>query len=123
MKIVKGDCGAILFRADTINRNFYDFEVCQNGRYEVDLHTGGARPTFKQLIPRLSSSIIHNGLNQDNVLAVEATGNTLTLYLNYQKIASVTDSSYSQGQIGLYASGSFGDPTEVQFSNVKVWTL
>lgn len=123
MKIVKGDCGAILFRADNINHNFYGFEVCQDARYEVDVHTGKASPPFKKLIPLQSSSVIHSGLGQDNVLAVVAIGNTFTFYLNHQNIDSVTDSTYSQGKIGLYASSYYGNPTEVQFSNVKVWTL
>jgi hypothetical protein len=123
MKFVKGDCGAILFRADHINHNFYDFEVCQDGRYEVDVHTGKASPPFKRLVPLQSSSVIHSGPGQNNVLAVVAIGNTFNLYVNHQNIASVTDSSYSQGQIGLYASGYYGDPTEVLFSNAKVWTL
>jgi hypothetical protein len=123
MKIVKGDCGAILFRVDKTNNNFYDFEVCQDARYDVDLHTGKTRSSFKHLIPLQSSSVIHSGLGKDNVLAVVAIGHTFTLYLNHQNIDSVTDSTYSQGQIGLYASGSYGDPTEVQFNNAKVWTL
>jgi hypothetical protein len=56
---------------------------------------------------------------------VVAKGNSFTLYVNHQPIDTVTNSAYSQGHIGLiavvYAKG--GQPTEVEFSNVKVWTL
>lgn len=123
MKIIKGDCGAILFRVDSTNDNFYDFEVCQDGRYEVDLHTGKASSPFKILVTLQSSSVIHSGLGQDNVLAVVANRNTFDLYVNHQKIDSMTDSTYNQGQIGVYGSSYFGDPTEVLFSNARVWTL
>jgi len=55
------------------------------------------------------------------VVAVVASGSTIDLYVNNQKIDSYSDSSYSQGLIGVFASGVNG-PTEVMFNNAKVWT-
>jgi hypothetical protein len=56
---------------------------------------------------------------------VVAKGNSFTLYVNHQPIDTITDSTYSHGHIGLIAIvyGKGGQPTEVEFSNVKVWTL
>ncbi|HEY6284120.1 MAG TPA: hypothetical protein VIX20_00525 [Ktedonobacteraceae bacterium] len=42
--------------------------------------------------------------------------------MNNQHIDSVSDSAYSQGEIGVAASSN-GNPTEVVFTNAKVWTL
>jgi hypothetical protein len=55
-----------------------------------------------------------------NLIAIVANSNTFTLYINHQLINSVQDSTYSQGQIGLVADND-NSPTEVAFSNAKVW--
>ncbi len=94
---------------------FYHFAVCQDGMYALydsyDI----------TLIQPNSSSAIHTGLNQSNLIAVVANGSTLDLYVNNQKIDSVSDSAHSQGQIGVAAT-DVNNPTEVVFSNAKVWT-
>ncbi len=120
MKIIKGDCGAILFRANSANQSFYYFVICQNGLYAVGAFNGSA---WHDLINFQPSSAINQGLGQTNLVAVVARGNSLDLYVNHQKINSISDGTYRQGQIGACASGHDGDPTEVQFSNAKVWTL
>jgi hypothetical protein len=35
MTIIKGDCGALLFRIDSSNTNFYYFRICQDGTSEL----------------------------------------------------------------------------------------
>jgi len=47
------------------------------------------------------------------------------LYVNHQLIDKVTDSTYTSGRIGFDADtlATNGHPTEVVFSNAKVWTL
>ncbi len=59
-----------------------------------------------------------------NLIAVVAMNNTFNLYVNSAHVATAVDlnSSYSYGQIGLIAD-SFDTPTEVAFTNAKVWTL
>ncbi len=46
------------------------------------------------LIQPNSSSAIHTGLNQSNLIGVVANGSTLDLYVNNQKIDSVSDSAH-----------------------------
>jgi hypothetical protein len=67
-----------------------------------------------------SSAAIATGLNQTNVIAVVAQGNTLSILVNKQKIASASDSSFSHGQIGLFADAN-SHPTEVAFNDARVW--
>ncbi len=116
MRIIQGDCGGVIFRfQEPNNGTFYHFAVCQDGMYALydsyDI----------TLIQPNSSSAIHTGLNQSNLIAVVANGSTLDLYVNNQKIDSVSDSAHSQGQIGVAAT-DVNSPTEVVFSNAKVWT-
>jgi hypothetical protein len=41
--------------------------------------------------------------------------------VNKQKIASASDGTFNHGQIGLLADSN-NQPTEVAFTDVKVWT-
>ena len=122
MTIIKGDTGGILFRADATNNTYYVFYVSQTGRYELVLCPG---TTCHDIIATAPSPAINQGLNKPNLLAVVALGNVLTLYVNHQQVAQVTDSTFNQGQIGLVASAfaTAGHPTEVMYSNVRVWPL
>ncbi len=122
MQIIKGDVGGIVFREDTTHNTFYLFYVTDTGNYELLLCSG---TTCHDIIATASSPAIHNGLNQANLVAVVAIGNTITLYVNNQKIASATDSTYSHGAIGVAASAfaTNGHPTEVVYSNAKVWMV
>ncbi len=121
MNIIKGDCGGIIFRGDSVNGKFYFFDVCQNGSYSLYMYPDFSGTTSKELAGG-SSAAIKMGLNQPQVVAVVAQGGTLILYINKQEIKSVTDTTFSQGQIGLVADSS-SNPTEVVFSNAKVWKL
>ena len=120
MRIIKGNAGGIIFRVTSTNptNEYYSFYIGQDGSYELDKADGTS-------LTNSSNPAINPGLDKTNVIAVVAKGNSFTLYVNHQPIDTVTNSAYSQGHIGLiavvYAKG--GQPTEVEFSNVKVWTL
>jgi hypothetical protein len=71
-----------------------------------------------------TSTIIASGYNAaihadgNNLIAVVACGSQIDLYVNRQLIKSLSDSTFSGGQIGVLAFSS-----EVAFSNAKVWKL
>ncbi len=123
MTIVKGDTGGIVFRIDNTSSKFYYFHISRDGSYGLDLYMDNLR---KDRIPLKSgsSSAINPNLYQTNLIAVVAIDNNFDLYVNNTRIASVTDnnSTYSHGQIGVIAD-AVNNPTEVVFSNAKVWTL
>lgn len=119
MTIVNGDCGGMIFRADFTNGNFYIFEVCRNGTYNFYSINSGK---LQALINAHSSAAIKAGTNQTNLLAVVANASSMMLYVNNQSIDSVTNSSFSQGQIALIADDN-SNSTEVLYNNVKVWKL
>ncbi len=117
MTIIRGDCGALIFRADGSHGKFYYFRICQDGTYALIRYDSF---TSTQTLQSASSSAIKTGLNQSNVIAVVAIGGGIDLYVNRQKIPSMNDGTYTKGQIGV-AADSLSNPTEVVFSNVRLW--
>jgi len=120
MIIIKGNAGGLIFCADTGGSKMYRFMTSQDGNY--DLISTNASNNIGRLTGYESSSAIKTGLNQPNLLTVIARRSHFYLYINGQYVNSATDSTTSSGEIGLFAWDS-GNPTEVVFSNAKVWTL
>jgi len=125
MAFIKGDLssfGGIIFRH--ANHSHYFFQIGRNGSYTLLLISDAKFSTLQTG----SSSAIHTDLNVPNTLAVVARGGIFDLYVNQQHVIHVSDSSYSQGQIGLFAedladSTAAPNVTEVAFSDAKVWAL
>jgi hypothetical protein len=113
MTIVKGDAGGIIFRWNS-NTQHYMFLINQDGSYEL-------RVDFTIIAGGLSSAI-NVGLNQSNLIAIVAHGNTLDLFVNKHYITSVNDTTLSEGGIGIVAH-AISQSTEVEFRNAMVWTL
>jgi len=61
-------------------------------------------------------------LGQSYLFAVVANYSNIGLYLNQQKIDSVTDGSLSHGQIGVIV-GNINNSALAVFSHARVWTL
>ncbi len=120
MQILKGDCGGMIFRRS--GPRFYYFRVCIDGSYMFIRYTSDANTALNLTLESGTHPAIHQGLNQANLLAVVAFGSKLDLYVNRQLIASVKDTSYTEGQIGLVAKAR-SNATEVVFSNLMVWKL
>jgi hypothetical protein len=123
MQVVKGDGGGIVFRVTSTNPNneYYEFIIGQDGSYDLYLVTGNSASDSKTLTSG-SNPAITQSLNQTNLIAIGAKGNTIMLYVNHQPIARMTDSTYTGGKIGFVAYPNT-KPTEVAFSNLKVWRL
>lgn len=120
LKIVAGDCGAIIFRANIAIYHYYYFRICQNGTYQLLLYTNSGLPT--QTFANGSSTAINPGIGQSNVIAVVASNNSLSIYVNHQFVTNTIDGTYVGGQIGVFADNDH-NPTEVVFSNARVWTF
>lgn len=121
MMIINGDCGAIILRANWRTDQIYYFRICRDGDYHFSLYVDNTGTNAKTLKSD-STSAIKTGLNESNLIAVVARGSIIELYINLQHIADVYSDAYSQGQIGVAAEAE-SNPTEVAYSNAKVWTL
>lgn len=118
--IVQGDCGAIVFRADLALRHYYYFRICQDGTYQLLLYTDNGLP--QKTFASVSTPAIHAGRGQFNVIAAVANSNTITVYVNHQVITTMTDNTYTEGQIGVFADNDT-HPTVVLFTDAKVWVF
>lgn len=119
MNILKGDEGGLIFRANDVANQFYLFRVGHDGTYSLLVTRDNQHNT-----PILDdkSAAIKTNFGQINLLTVIAQGNNISLYINKQFVASTTDGSYARGEIGIFA-GNGGHPTDVAFSNIRVWTF
>jgi len=116
MQIISGNCGGLSLRDTTSIAHAYNFEVCQDGSYRFNRFDNSSDEV---VVASGSSGAIVTGLGQSNVIAAVANGSTFDLYVNQQKIASVNDGSYSQGQFGVSAFLN----TEAAYTNARMWTM
>src|SRR6266566_1913679 len=116
MTINAGNCGGIHFR-NAGGLSNYDAQFCQDGSYSLWQENGNGP------LANGSTSQIHTGLGQSNIIAVVANGDELDLYVNQQKIAGAKDNSFYHGRITVYAFGSRPNSCDVVYHNAKVWTF
>ncbi len=114
-------CAGISFRARSSRGNDYAFIICPYrkhvGHFAVQLDLDHY---FQKVLASGDTPAIHLGLNRWNLLAVVAYGSRMDFYINYQKVASVTDNALSSGQIGCTA-WHFYTRNEIECSGAKVW--
>jgi hypothetical protein len=123
MTIIKGEFGGIIFRAaDATHFKYYRFVIDENRQYSLIVF-GDSTGEHDQLLQAGSSSFIKLGLNQSNLLAVVARGSDFSLYINNLYITSVSDGTYSSGQIGVVGGNYVVAATDVMFRNARVWNL
>ncbi len=121
MTVTQGDCGGLTFRY-VDNNNFYFFEVCQNGQYNL----GDFVNNNESSLGFHAASAIKQGVNQQNVIAVTVQGDTINMYVNGTDIDTatsnaLTSSTFTQGQVGLLGL-DVTNPTSVTYNNAEVWT-
>jgi len=121
MTIVDGQAGGVFFRSqDSQNSQFsYIFLIRPDGYgalYAVLNAASG--PGYKGLVGGTITSF-KRGLQQTNTIAIMARGSQIDIYVNQVGIAGVTESTYSQGGVGVIGWTN----SDVVFSNAKLWTV
>ncbi len=119
MTIVQGDTGGVVFRANSTSSKFYIFSVGRDSSYSLLISLDDKHNTP---LTYGNSRAINTNLNQTNLLTVIARGSNIYLYVNKQYVGSVSDSTYSSGQIGLFGADDT-NPTDVAFSHIEMWQL
>ena len=70
------------------------------------------------------SPFIKTGLNQPNVIAVDADGKGMTFYVNLKPIAHIQDGHYNSGNIGFMVGQPDDESvTDVAYTYARVWTF
>ncbi|GHO87908.1 TIR domain-containing protein [Dictyobacter formicarum] len=121
MTIEQGQVGGLIFRANIAQQTYFKFEITVNGDYVIERND---RNNLDYQIQSGFSPAIKQGLNQTNLIGINANGQTLDFYVNLQHVASIQDShNQAPGSIGVVASGPNEDfPTQVSFKYAKVWS-
>jgi hypothetical protein len=98
--------------------NFYGFEVSSDGYYGIVRVKDGQRKIISSDEMQTTDLIQKDG--HTNHLRADCIGKTLTLYLNWTKLAEVDDDTFSQGDVGLIASTLDQSGTDIRFDNFIV---
>ena len=94
----------------------YSFNISGDGYYSIQRMDNNS---FSNLIEWTRSNTINMG-NSTNTIKAICNGSLLTLYVNGEKLAEVTDTTYTTGDIAL-ATTTYEDATsEVHFDNILV---
>ena len=118
--LLSGDYTGLVFRtnSDPANSTSYQFSIDTSGQYHLKLYDSG-HSTGLDLSQGSTTPIV---LGQSYLFAVVANYGNIDLYLNQQKIDSVTDGSLSHGQIGVFV-GNINNSALAVFSHARVWTF
>lgn len=106
MTIIQGDCGGMYVYG-------YNFVVCSDGTYQFFVSSYGT------ILKSGSNTGITSG---QNTIAVVANGGNFSWYLNHTQLGSASDSTFTNGNIGLVAK-YLGNITRVTYRDARVWTL
>ena len=99
------------------NGDYYFFIISSDGFYTVGKFIGGQTLLLGQEQMQVSELILPNSMNH---VRADCIGNTLTFYVNFSQVASVQDSDFPNGDVGVLA-GSFTQPgVDVLFQNFVV---
>jgi len=112
MHIVSGGCGGFNIRnPDKSSIRGYVMTLCNNGGYILSENS----TTLEQGTTAINAN--------ENTIAFTANGQHLAFYVNSQNIFSLDDNTFSeQGTVGLMAQ-SEGNQTDVEYTNIKIWTF
>jgi hypothetical protein len=83
--------------------DYYFFIISSDGYYGIGKYIGGQILLLGQTAMQPSEFIEKEAVNH---LRADCMGDTLTFYINYNQVASVTDADFKNGDVGLLA-GSF----------------
>jgi hypothetical protein len=121
--VVQGSEAGVAARFDQVKGVGYVFIITTDGHYVIDTMDFNNSDPNKQFVTlrQGSNSVIKQGLNQSNTLALVANGNSISAFVNHQFIDRATDTSFTNGQIGIYG---YGDPgADVSAQNARVWRI
>jgi hypothetical protein len=127
--IIQGDNAGIIFRSNTKEDSFYAFCITTNGSYYLQKSFPSTTDVqdYSNLnienSPTIQQGIIKQGIKQTNLLTVITRGNTFYLYVNEYYVGSVSDSSYTSGEVGIFTNSENEGQIEAAFTNFKVWKV
>ena len=109
----------VVFRA-TDDTHFYTVLVDpRKGKYAIQKWS--SKTTSSDLVAWTDSAAIKRR-NEVNQVRVDGEGSNFTIYLNGEKLADFSDSTYTKGQTGVIASNVDAPGNHIHFDNIKIWS-
>ena len=97
--------------------NYYFFIISNDGFYTIGKFLGGMTLLLGQSEMQVSDQIQKGNMNH---LRADCIGNTLTFYINFEQVATATDTDLPTGDVGVLA-GAFSQPgVDVMFDHFVV---
>lgn len=110
----------MLFRADADNGDFYLFKISGDGYVWIGQFQDEVEGQPMIGDHWFESPAVNQGLNQTNTLRVRAESGNMIFFVNDQEVGRVTDNTFAQGDIGLFAQ-TLGTPgAQIHFDNFSV---
>ncbi len=115
----------MVFRANPDSDDFYLFEVSGDGFVWIGRCSAGCEGEVVPLVGEswLESSAVRTGLNQTNTLQVRAEGGNMIFSVNGQEVGRVSDTTLSEGDIGLLVETLGEGGVRIGFDNFTVTPL
>lgn len=121
VNLLTGDYSGLVFRADSTGNLYYMFEYNQQGEYSL-FKRANTTGNLDSLAWGIATPYLNTKYGQKNVVTIIARGSSIYLYVNQHFLSQVQDETFTSGYTGLLADDT-NKPTEVAFSNVKVWEI
>jgi transcriptional regulator with XRE-family HTH domain len=123
MTTIQGGMGGIVFRVNDDQDAYYNFQIGVDEHYK--LYRSNPDPNGDDIImAKGQSTAITPGYRHHNLLAVEAIGDNLFLYVNFHLITHVQEHTYTHGNVGVAVTVDYGQKkTEAIFRDAKVWAI
>ncbi|MCK4354207.1 MAG: zinc ribbon domain-containing protein [Dehalococcoidia bacterium] len=99
--------------------NQYSFDISADGYYAITKWIGEGQLPLTGPTP-IYSTYIHQGQGVTNLIHIECIGSKLSLSVNGHLLATVTDTTFTGGDICLAANALAGTFTEVAYDNFVV---
>lgn len=100
--------------------DYYRAAITSEG-YEIGLCNETTRTAFSG---STRSPAVHTGIGAKNHLHIEAKGNSLSMTINGEPIATETDSTIQSGRIALFVKTEVSDsPSEIAFRNLRITSI
>jgi uncharacterized repeat protein (TIGR02543 family) len=99
--------------------NYYDFGISADGYYAIVKFIDGDQVPLTGSTP-IYSSYINQGVDAVNLIHIECIGSSLSLSVNEHVLTTITDATFSDGDIALATTSLGGSFTEIAFDNIII---
>lgn len=115
----------MIFRVNDESDDFYSFQISGDGFVWIGRYRQGGIEEAEPIIDDwwFPSEAINQGIDQTNILRVQAEGQNLIFFVNDTEVGRVSDASFANGDIGLMVRTLGLGGVNVEFDNFSVSPL